>query len=140
MPALNRREFVWASSLAFGGASVAAAASEQPPEVPTKAYRACVIGHTGRGGYGHSLDMAFHKIPNVTVVGVADPDEKGRLNAARRIGAARAYADYRDMLAKERPQLVAICPYIPERRLEMTQAAAEVGAHVYVEKPMAVSL
>src|SRR5262249_62368143 len=54
-------------------------------------------------------------------------------------GAARAFAAYRDMLDKERPDLVAICPYYPERRLEMTQAAAEVGAHVYAEKPMAVS-
>ena len=29
-----------------------------------------MIGHTGRGGYGH-LDMSFQKVPNVTVVGVA---------------------------------------------------------------------
>jgi predicted dehydrogenase len=51
------------------------------------------IGHTGRGWYGHGLDMAFQKIPTVTVVGVADPNEKGRARAARRTGAARAYAD-----------------------------------------------
>jgi predicted dehydrogenase len=84
--------------------------------------------------------MAFQQIPNVSVVAVADPDEKGRLRAARRTGAAQAYADYRAMLEKERPNLVAICPYYPEHRLEMIQAATEVGAHVCVEKPMAVSL
>jgi predicted dehydrogenase len=44
------------------------------------------------------------------------------------------------MLEKERPNLVAICPYYVERRLEMTQAAAEVGAHIYLEKPIAITL
>src|SRR5262245_52693105 len=52
MPTLNRREFVWASSLALGSAPFGTAAGEQPS---TKTYRACVIGHTGRGSYGHSL-------------------------------------------------------------------------------------
>jgi predicted dehydrogenase len=136
MSGLTRREFVRASSLALAGAPLLA---EGAPAYG-RTYRACVIGHTGRGGYGHGLDMSFQKIPNVSIVGVADPNEKGRLDAARRIGAPHAYADYREMLEKERPQLVAICPYYVERRLEMTQAAAEVGAHVYMDKPMAVSL
>jgi predicted dehydrogenase len=136
----TRRDFVKASALAYAGAPFVGAAAQGPADQPAGTYRACVIGHTGRGSYGHGLDMAFRKIPNVTVVGVADPDEKGRLSTARRTGAARAYADYRAMLEKERPHLVAICPYYPERRLEMTQAAVEVGAHVFVEKPMAVSV
>src|SRR5688572_6706057 len=120
MSTLTRRQFVKASS-AFLAAAPTLAEGATPSG---RSYRACAIGHTGRGGYGHGLDLSFQKIPNVTVVGVADPDEKGRLDAARRIGAARAYADYREMLEKERPQLVAICPYYVERRLEMTRAAA----------------
>jgi predicted dehydrogenase len=84
--------------------------------------------------------MSFQKIPGVTVVGLADPDEKGRAAAAKRIGAPRTYADYREMIEKEKPNLVAICPSHVEHRLEMTRAAAEVGAHVYMDKPMATSL
>jgi len=136
MPTLTRRDFIKTASLVLAAVPFWDASAQQSL---SRTYRACVIGHTGRGWYGHGLDMSFQKIPNVTVVGVADPDEKGRREAARRIQAARAYADYREMLEQERPDLVAICPYYVEHRLAMTQLAAEVGAHIYVEKPMAVS-
>src|SRR5215211_7203200 len=106
MRLLDRREFVSASSLALAAFPSGVWAARERPK-----YRACVIGHTGRGGYGHGLDTAFQKVPGVTVVGLADPDEKGRAAAARRAGAVRAYADYREMLARERPNLVAIGPY-----------------------------
>jgi predicted dehydrogenase len=136
MQRLNRRKFVQAASLTLTGL----AARDGAARDISKTYRACVIGHTGRGGYGHDLDTCFQKLPNVAVVGLADPDEQGRAATARKIGAARVYADCRQMLDKERPNLVAICPYYVERRLEMTQAAAEVDAHIYMDKPMAVSL
>src|SRR5262245_58783752 len=96
---ITRRGFI----AAFGAAAGGVLAGEAPP----RGYRACVIGHTGRGGYGHGLDLAFQKIPGVEVVAVADPDEKGRGEATRRTGASRSYADFREMLAKERPGLVA---------------------------------
>src|SRR5258706_10304255 len=99
MSTFTRREFVKASSLALVSAPLIAESAESSG----KSYRACVIGHTGRGAFGHGIDLSFQRIPNVSVVGVADPDKKGRLDAARRIGAARAYADYREMLEKERP-------------------------------------
>jgi len=133
MNLLSRREFVKAAAAAVPLRTLAA---QDAPKI----YRGCVIGHTGRGWYGHALDTAFLKFPNISIVGVADPDEKGRLEAARRLKAANSYADYREMLEKEKPNLVAICPYYVERRLEMVQAAAEVGAHIFLEKPMAQSL
>jgi predicted dehydrogenase len=127
---LNRREFL-------------AAASAIPfvhVRGQERAWRACVIGHTGKGNYGHDLDLSFRKIPRATVVGVADPDEKGRTEAVRRIGAARGYADYREMIRTEKPDIVVICPRHVVQRLEMVTAAAEVGAHAFVEKPFATSL
>lgn len=105
-----------------------------------KTYRACVIGHTGRGGYGHGLDTCFQKIPHVQVVAVADPDERGRAAAAKRIGVERSYADFREMLEKEKPDLVSHGMRWVERRAETIGAIAEAGAHVYMEKPMAASL
>ena len=46
-------------------------------KLPAKAYRsrrAAVIGHTGRGNYGHGLDVVWQKIPGVEIVGVADAE------------------------------------------------------------------
>jgi predicted dehydrogenase len=99
-----------------------------------------VIGHTGRGGYGHGLDLCFQDIPNVTVVADADPDLWGRSETTRKTGAARTYADWREMLEKEKPDLVSIGPRWVENRFEMVSAAAEVGSHIFMEKPIAASL
>jgi predicted dehydrogenase len=106
----------------------------------SRALRACVIGHTGRGNYGHGLDTCFRKISGVTVAAVADPNEKGRAAAAKRAGAEKTYGDWREMLRREKPDLVSIGPRWVENRLEMVTAAAEVGAHLYMEKPVALSL
>ena len=104
-------------------------------------YRAGVIGHTGRGNYGHGLDVAFVGLPNVRLVAVADADDEGRAEAMGRTGAERAYADYRDMLAQENLDLVAIGPRWLDQHEAMTIAAAEAGVKaIYAEKPMAPSL
>ena len=103
-------------------------------------YRACVIGHTGRGNYGHGLDTCFARIDRVEVVALADPDERGRAEAQKRCAAARSYADWRVMLDREKPTLVAVGPRWVEHRVEMLRAAAGLGAHVYMEKPLALSL
>ena len=40
-------------------------------------YRAAVIGHTGRGNYGHGLDVVWNSFPGCEIVAVADADEPG---------------------------------------------------------------
>lgn len=94
-----------------------------------------MIGHTGRGNYGHGLDVALSGLPGITVVAVADPDVAGRTAAQRRSGAAVAYADYRMMLEREKPELVVVAPRMTDQHHAMVRAALEVGAHVYCEKP-----
>src|SRR5436305_6972785 len=94
-------------------------------------FRAGVIGHTGRGDYGHGLDVVFREFPELDVVAVADPDPKGRAEAAGRSGAKRAYADYREMLEQERPQLVAVAPRWLDQRHDMVLACARFGCHVF---------
>lgn len=105
-----------------------------------RATTVAVFGHTGRGGYGHQLDQAFVGLPDVTIVAVADPDDAGRAEAQDRIGALRAYADYRTLLAEERPDIVVVAPRWPGEHRAMTLAALAAGAHVYCEKPLAISL
>ena len=62
-----------------------------------KAYRVAVIGRTGKGNYGHGLDVAWKSVENVEIVAVADEDEKGRAAAATRLGVKNTYADYKEM-------------------------------------------
>lgn len=106
----------------------------------TKRYRVGIIGSTGKGNYGHGVDLAFTKLANVDIVAVADPDEAGRATAQKRTGAAASYGDYQQMLAREKPDIVAICPRWIDRHHEMLMAAAEHHCHVYMEKPFCRTL
>ena len=102
--------------------------------------RAAVIGHTGRGNYGHGLDTVWSAFPDIDVVAVADPDPEGLAAAKTRCNAGRAYADYREMLKAERPDIVSIGPRHMDQRVELLTAVAESGAHIFQEKPFARDL
>jgi len=127
---MRRREFLYL------GLGVAAAVRAQQPKPHTVA----IIGYTGHGGFGHAWDLAWNRVPGVQVLAVSDPDEAGRARARQRSSALRAYADYRQMLERERPSIVSISLRWADERLAMFQAAAEIGAHIIVEKPFAPSL
>jgi predicted dehydrogenase len=107
--------------------------------MPAK-YRVGVIGHTGRGDYGHGLDTVWLQLPNTEIVAVADADDAGRAAAIRRLGAPRAFADYRKLLDEIKPDIVSICPRWLDQHCEMVVAAAERGIHIYLEKPMCRTL
>lgn len=112
-------------------------------------FRAAAIGDTGHydkaGAYrgfagGHGLHLPYQHLPRVEMVAVADADADAREAGMRESGAARAYADYREMLETERPDIVSICSRHAARHEEMVLAAAASGAHVYVDKPFAPDL
>jgi predicted dehydrogenase len=134
---MNRREFLHCTATA---AALAVTAHAQVPPAAPRRFTAAVIGHTGRGNFGHSMDLVFANRPGIEVVGLADPDEAGRSKAQQRVGARRTYADYREMLQKERPQLVSVAPRWTNQHHAMVKAALEVGAHVYCEKPFTRTL
>jgi predicted dehydrogenase len=105
-----------------------------------KAYRVGVIGRTGKGNYGHGIDTVWSEISQTTVVAVADDDPKGLAEAADRLNVDQAFADYREMLDKAKPDIVAVCQRWLDRHCEMVVAAAERGMHIYMEKPMCHTL
>jgi predicted dehydrogenase len=98
-------------------------------------YRIGVIGHTGRGNYGHGIDTVWLEVPQCEIVAVADPDEQGRAKAVERLKVPKAYADYEQMLDEAKPDIVAICPRWIDKHCEMALAAASRGMHIYMEKP-----
>lgn len=96
-----------------------------------------IIGHTGCGDYGHSLDQAFVGVEGAEIAALADPVEEGRAAALERTGAAKGYALYTDMLAQEKLDIVVLATHEMSNHLAMVLAAAEQGVHVYAEKPLA---
>ncbi len=122
---LGRRQFL-------AGAAVASTA---------KRYRVAVIGHTGRGNYGHGLDTVWQEFPEVEVVAVADADAAGLAAAVKRLGNPRGFADYRQMLDEVKPDLVTVSPRWVDQHCEMVVAAAERGVRgIYLEKPLCRTL
>jgi predicted dehydrogenase len=101
-------------------------------------YGVAVIGHTGRGNYGHGMDTLWLSVPATSLVAVADPDEAGLAKAGKRlkISKEKSFSDYREMLAQTKPDIVAIAPRHVDQHCEMAVAAARSGAKgIYIEKP-----
>ena len=103
-------------------------------------YRIGIIGHTGRGNYGHGLDHVWSHVPKTKIVAVSDPDESGRRQAIKRLGLSQGFADYRKMLDEAKPDIVSICPRWPDQHRDMVVATAERGIHIYMEKPLCRAL
>jgi predicted dehydrogenase len=105
-----------------------------------KKYRVAVIGRTGKGDYGHGLDTVWLNNDRAEIVAVADENEAGRAKAAARLKAPNAYADYREMLAKEKPAIVSVAVRFLDPHRDMVVACAEAGASIFLEKPAARTL
>lgn len=97
--------------------------------------RVAIVGHTGRGNYGHGLDKVWTALDDVEIVGVADPDPQGREAAARRLGVARTFANYRELLDRLRPDVVSIAPRWIDQHASVAMDAIQRGIHIYMEKP-----
>lgn len=134
---LHRR--AWIQSLAGGAAALTAAAYLRAAGANERP-RAAVIGRTGHGNYGHSLDKVWLKIPEVDLIAVSDDDPQGLVDAAKRLKVKQAFADYREMLDEIKPHLVSIAPRWLDRHYEMAMACAERGIHMYLEKPFVQTL
>ncbi|MHC4110782.1 MAG: Gfo/Idh/MocA family protein [Planctomycetota bacterium] len=134
---MKRREFIKNTVVGLG---VLAAGWQGRAKGKDSKYRAAVIGRTGKGNYGHGLDVVWNDIEQVQVVAVADEDKKGRAAATKRLKVSRSYVDYREMLEKERPQIVSVAPRWLDCHRDMVVACAEHGCHVFLEKPICQSL
>ena len=135
----NRREFL----AGVAGLTTTALLPKAAPaaKAPAKKYRVGVIGHTGRGGYGHGLDKVWRDIPQAEVVAVADANARGLAAAVKRTGAPKGYGDYRKMLDECKVDLLTIGTQYIDKHCEMVLAAAERGVRgIYMEKPLCPTL
>jgi predicted dehydrogenase len=97
-------------------------------------YKAAIIGHTGKGDYGHGLDVIFNDHPQIEVVAFADPAPSGKPKAPKH------YPAYVEMLDKEKPDLVSVATRWTDEHFAMCTAALKAGVHLFVEKPFTQTL
>jgi len=92
----------------------------------------------GVGSMGRNHARVYSELPEAELVAVADADGQVADRVASQFG-VKAYADYRQMLEVECPQVVSIA--VPTAlHEEVATAALRAGAHVLVEKPIAATL
>src|SRR5438128_12672330 len=85
----------------------------------------------------HMLDRLLAE-PGVTLVGLSEQDADLRERGRGRF-AVTGYADYQELLARERPQAAVLAPVNRDKPRVIADCAA-AGVHVYVDKPMATTL
>ncbi len=141
MPPSTRRNFILSSAATTlaAGALTNSATSTVQASTASKV-RVGIIGSTGRGNYGHGVDVAFTKVPQVEIIALADDNPQGLEEASKRTHPQKTYADYRQMLAQEKLDVVAICPRWVDEHHDMIVAAAKAGCHIYMEKPFCRTL
>jgi predicted dehydrogenase len=94
----------------------------------------------GLGRFVRNNVLSAYRSRGYNVVAACDPDETARQQTARLWSVPTTYSDYREMLDKERPDVVDINlrwdQGMGARRIEVLEACAERGIHVQLAKPL----
>lgn len=94
----------------------------------------------GCGRAGESLHLpAFQEMTSCEVLGVCDVDISRAQAVARKYGLKHACDSLQAALGVARPNIVSICSP-PQTHFEAVKLAAEYGADIIVEKPVATTL
>ena len=129
----TRRQFIRNAAIA-GGVLVAAPFIRAAD--PAKKFRAALIGC---GWWGKNILKEAMASGRVKIVGLCDVDGNAREVTAEQVNdlngdQPKTYNDFRELLEKEKPEIVLIATPDHWHALQ-TIAALKAGAHVFVEKP-----
>jgi predicted dehydrogenase len=125
--------FLWIVAFSVGGAAFG---QESPSHRPL---RVGIVGLVH--GHVHGFLGQYRHSPEIEIVGVAEPDAKLRSQAASRYGfdPSQMFGDLEEMIAKAHPQAVLVYTNTFDHR-RVVETCAQLGVHVIMEKPLAVSL
>lgn len=99
-------------------------------------FKCAIIGVSG--GRARGLAEAYQHIEKGTLAAISTRNEENLNAFGNEFGVDRRYTDYREMFAKEKPDLVHVNTP-PDVRLEIFEAAEKAGVPaVLVEKPLAI--
>jgi len=98
------------------------------------------MGIVGAGRVTSTLHLpALQHVSGVQVAALADQDQQVLSNALKQFGIVRGVADYRALLDDSSIEAIAIC--VPAQfHIEIALAALDARKHVFVEKPLALTL
>ena len=103
----------------------------------SKPVRVLVVG-CGHMGMSHA--KAYHALPGFEIVGVVSRGEKSRRALLDAVGVEYPqFSDYGEALAATRPDAVSINTY-PDTHADYAKQAFAAGCHVFLEKPIAVTV
>lgn len=98
------------------------------------------LGIIGCGNVTENRHLpAIQAARSLRVIALADIDQERLLRVADKFGVENRYVDYRALLADPGVEAVAVCTPM-QWHVEMAIAALDTGKHVFVEKPLALSL
>src|SRR5262245_21841273 len=96
-------------------------------------------GVIGLGWFGEKHCEALAGLPNVELAAVCTRRPERLQEVAGRFGVARAFTDYRELLADPDVDAVSVVT-MWDQHAAPTLAALQAGKHVFLEKPMASTL
>jgi predicted dehydrogenase len=99
------------------------------------------VGVVGGGLVAQAMHLHYlkHQTERFDLVGLAEPSATVRDSLKQLYSLEAAYADYRQLLDGTRLDAIVICSPA-QTHAEVTLAALDLGLHVFVEKPMCITL
>ncbi|MCL2744036.1 MAG: Gfo/Idh/MocA family oxidoreductase [Planctomycetaceae bacterium] len=141
---MKRREFISTGAAIGTGLVLSSTFADKTYADETKPQTLCRIALFGCGRQGRTLINAGLKISGLKFAAVCDIQPSLLRSAKLYLEAedveTNAYADYRDLLDKEKDSIDAVIITSPDFvHCEHTIAALKAGLHVYCESPMATN-
>ena len=135
---INRRQFIYLTSLAAGGLSLTGCLSAKPTNYksPNSKLNVAGIGVSGKGAT--DIDGVFKAGENI--VALCDVDQNYLNKAKQTYTGATLHRDYRKMIAEQK-DIDAVIVSTPDHHHALaSMLAIRAGKHVYCQKPLTHSI
>jgi len=93
----------------------------------------------GCGHMGTSHARAYHKLEGFEIVGLVSRKPESREKLSMELGQIPTFSDFNTALVSTKPDAVSINTY-PDTHATYVRAALHANAHVFVEKPLALTV
>ena len=93
----------------------------------------------GCGNMGVSHARAYHQLSEFEIVGLVSRKPESREKLSKELGGLPTYANFDTALRESKPDVVSINTY-PDTHADYVRKSLNAGAHVFVEKPLALTV